>query len=100
MVEIDTRLPGIGIDEANEIDSVLRMLEQLASDELAHVAGADDDGVLEVENAAPAECSGDRAGERDEHDSGEREEGELGEGRLGDAEEPRAPRRSTTGQPS
>ena len=79
---------GSSVDEADEIDSVLRMLEQLASDELADVAGAHDDGVLEVENAAPAECSGDPAGERDEQDSGEREEGELGEGRLGDAEEP------------
>ena len=42
------QLPRLGVDEADEVDPVLGVLEQLARDELADVAGADDDGVLEV----------------------------------------------------
>ena len=38
---------GLRVDEADEVDPVLAVLEELARDELAHVAGADDHRVLE-----------------------------------------------------
>src|SRR5256885_16139431 len=38
----------LGIDETDEVDAVLRVLEDLATDELADVSGSDDHRVLEV----------------------------------------------------
>ena len=39
---------GVAIDEADDVDSVLRVLNQLARDQLSDFAGADDQGVLLV----------------------------------------------------
>ncbi len=55
MLEVDRALLGLGIDEADEVDPVLRMLEELAADQLADVPGADDDRVLEVREPAVAQ---------------------------------------------
>ena len=41
-------LAGVLVDEADDVDAVLRMLEQLRGDALADVAGADDQRVLDV----------------------------------------------------
>ena len=40
--QIAARLPWAGIDEADQVDPVLRMLDQLATDELANLTRADD----------------------------------------------------------
>ena len=50
------------VDEPDEIDAVLGMLEELAADELADVAGADDECVLDVRAAAAAERSSEQRG--------------------------------------
>ena len=54
------------VDEADEVDAVLGVLQQLARDELADLAGADDDRVLEVGDAAPAAARASAAPDRDE----------------------------------
>ena len=48
------RVAWVRVDEADEVDAVLRVLEELARRELADVAGADDDRVLEVERSCAA----------------------------------------------
>ena len=88
VLEIDARLAGLGVDEADEIEAVLRVLEQLARDELADVAGADDDGVLEVEDAPPADRPGGAAADRDEDERRDAEERELAQLRIREAERP------------
>ena len=45
------------IDEADDVDAVLRVLEQLPGDHLADLAGADDHRVLQVEDTLPAEAA-------------------------------------------
>ena len=42
VAEVGAQLLRLGVDEADEVDAVLRMLEQLAGDQLADVPGADD----------------------------------------------------------
>ncbi len=76
MVELGPARPRVRVDEADEVDAVLRMLEQLPRRQLADVARADDDRVLEVQRAAPGDRARDaRApattstdGEQPEHD--------------------------------
>ena len=53
-------LTRVGVEEADDVDAVLGMLEQLPSDELAHFAGADDQGVLAVAAEPLAQRSRDR----------------------------------------
>ena len=65
MIEIVAPLLGLGVDEADEIDAVLVVVEDLARGQLAHVAGADDDRVLQVGRAPVARAAGDRPGRRD-----------------------------------
>ena len=60
--------PRHGVDEADEVDPVLGVLEELARDELADVAGADDDRVLEVGELMPAGGTRRDACERDGDD--------------------------------
>ena len=47
------RVARVRVDEADEVDAVLGVLQELPRRELPDVAGADDDRVLEVERAAP-----------------------------------------------
>ena len=56
------------VDEADEVDAVLGVLEDLAPQQLADVAGPDDDAVLDVREA--------EAGGRPRDDAAERHEGE------------------------
>ena len=79
---------GLGVDEADEIEAVLRVLEQLARHQLADVARADDDGVLEVEDAPPADRPGGAAADRDEDERRDAEERELAQLRIREAERP------------
>ena len=82
----------LGVDEADEVDAVLGVLEQLARHELADVAGADDDRVLEVGDAAPApEARATERADGDEHDR-ERPEARSTSTRSGAAspDQPRA----------
>ena len=51
----------VGVDEADEVDAVLRVLQDLARDQLADVAGADDDRILLVRDAAADDATRDRA---------------------------------------
>ena len=51
-------LARIGVDEPDDVDAVLRMLDELASDQLSDLAGADDDAVLDVGQAPSCGCSG------------------------------------------
>ena len=53
VLELGTARPRMRVDEADEIDAVLGVLEELPRSQLADVAGADDDRVLEVERTAP-----------------------------------------------
>ncbi len=53
VLELGPARPRVRVDEADEVDAVLRVLEELPRRELADVAGADDDRVLEVERTAP-----------------------------------------------
>ena len=50
--EVAPQLLRIGIDEADDVDAVLLVLEKLPRDQLADVARADDDGVLNERGAA------------------------------------------------
>ena len=54
VLEARLALLGIGIDEADEVDAVLGMFQELPGDGLADVAGAHDDRVLQVGEVAPA----------------------------------------------
>ena len=48
MLEIRARRLRRGVHESDEVDAVLRVLQELAGDELADVSGPDDDRVLEI----------------------------------------------------
>ncbi len=50
-----------GVDDADDVGAVLRMLDQLAADALSNVARTDDHGVLLVRHAELAEAPGGRA---------------------------------------
>ena len=52
VLELGTARPRMRVDEADEIDAVLGVLEELPRSQLSDVARADDDRVLEVERAA------------------------------------------------
>ncbi len=56
------------VDEADELDAVLRVVHDLAREPLADVAGSDDDRPLRVRRAAPEPRPGAHAAEGDEHD--------------------------------
>ena len=64
VVEIVAPLLGLRVDEPDEIDAVLVVVEDLARGQLADVAGADDDRVLQVRRAPVARAAGDRPGSR------------------------------------
>ena len=72
MLELGPPLARAVVDEADEVEPVLRMLDQLSCDELADLARADDHGVLEVEQAAAADPARDRTAERQSAASRER----------------------------
>jgi hypothetical protein len=67
------------VDEADEVQAVLRMLEQLPRKGLADVARADDHGVLQVLDPRPAVGTAGCAGARDAGDREDPEEEELGQ---------------------
>ena len=46
MLEFRSPTPRLTVDEADEVDAVFGVLEELPCRELANVAGTDDDGVL------------------------------------------------------
>ena len=72
--EVAALFPGLGIDEADEVDAVLGMLEELATDQLTDLAGSDDDRILDVRRLATRECPGSRSrrGDGDESEEPER----------------------------
>ena len=76
------------IDEAHDVGSVLGVVEQLAGDELAHLAGADDHGVLAVAAVPLAERAGDGAKQRDEADRARPEEQQARNVRVRQARQP------------
>jgi hypothetical protein len=56
----------IRVDEAEEVETVLRMARELQGDVTTHLAGADDNCVLDVGDAPPASGTGEHAAEHDE----------------------------------
>ncbi len=68
LVEVVAALAWVLVDEADEVDAVLRMLQQLVRDALPDVPGADDDGVLDVRVEVATDAARDTARERDEDD--------------------------------
>ena len=73
------------VDEADEVEAVLGVAQELARDALADVARADDDRVLQVERVPAADRARDRAGEHDEEDREDPEADRLPEARVGEA---------------
>ena len=92
MLEIHTWRARPEVDEADQIDPVLRVLEQLPGHELAHVACADDHRVLQIGDVPAAEAPCDAPRDRDEHDGRDQEERKPAEGGLGDPERPQGQR--------
>ena len=93
------RSRGLLVDEADDVDAVLGVLEQLLRHELPDMAGADDQGVLDVRVRSPTERPRNGPAERDEDDGEHPEERELRKARVREMrdigerkEEPRADR--------
>ena len=87
--QIAARLPWAGIDEADQVDPVFRMLEQLATDELANLTRADDERVLDVGRLPACESPCNRA-PSDYSEECEGPEGrKLGLARASETEDPR-----------
>ena len=84
VLEVLSAVLRLGVDEADEIDPVLRVVEDLLREQLADVARTDDDGVLDV-GLVPA-CKRPRPspGDTDERDRGSPEDDELLHGRMRD----------------
>ena len=61
VLELGPPCPWVRVDEADEVDAVLRVLEELPSRELADVAGTEDDRVLKVERTASRDRARDPA---------------------------------------
>ena len=64
---------GLSVHESDEVEAVLRVLAELLRDELADVAGPDDDGVLHVGEVTSGESAGQRARGGDPDDGEEPE---------------------------
>ena len=77
MLELGTPLLWIRVDVADEIDPVLRVVKDLPPEQLAHVAGADDDAVLQVGEAEPGRRPGDDAPDGHEEERQRPENGRL-----------------------
>ena len=80
---------GVGVDEPEEVDPVLRMLEEFATDQLPDLPRADDQRVLDVGRLPPCERPGRGSSRHDEHQSEEPERRELRLVRARKADEPR-----------
>src|SRR5436309_9388692 len=74
VAEVSALLPGLGIDEADEVDVVLGVLEELPADQLADLASPDNHRVLDVRRLPARERPGGRSrrGDRDEGEEPER----------------------------
>jgi len=90
--QVAAQLLRLVVDEADEVEPVLRMLQELAAYELPDVTCADDDRVLEVRDAAAARRPRERPrGSHEDH--GEHPEGsQLRELRIGEPGRQRAER--------
>ena len=88
MVELDPPGTRVLVDEADEVDAVLRVLEELARGELADLPRADDQGVLQVQRAPPSERTRGAAKCHDEDRREEPERYEAGNVRVSDSHEP------------
>ena len=75
----------IGIDEAEDVQTVLRMAGELQGDAPTDLAGADDDRVLDVRAASAARRPRDGPTDRDQDRRGEPEGQETRDRRVGDA---------------
>ena len=83
-----------GVDEADQVDAVLAVLEELARDHLADASRSDDDGVLEVGRSAAAEGAGRGASDRHDRDREGPEGDQSRKGRRRERGSPRQPRRT------
>ncbi len=77
VLDADLRLARRGVDEPDDVDAVLPVLEHLLRDQLADVAGADDDRVLQVLDLPPAVAARQRTHDHDREDRCGPEEHQL-----------------------
>ena len=80
----------LGVDEADEVDPVLGMLQELPPDQLSDLPRADNHSVLLVRDAGAAEGSRSRAAERDQGDGERPEECELSDVGVRKTRQPRS----------
>ena len=82
VAETVVALAWIRVDEADDVDAVFRVLEQLSGDELADLAGADDQRVLLVAAEPFAQRARRRAKERDADDRADPEKDQAADVRA------------------
>ena len=85
VADVRPPLGRVVVDEADDVEAVLGMLEELLRDQLADAARSDDQRVLDVGRRSSHERPRDDAATRDEHDRRHPEGEELAEVRIGDA---------------
>ena len=61
-LEVAAQLLRVRIDETDEVDPVLGMVKQLPPDQLPHIAGAEDERVLDIRRVPPRERARDESG--------------------------------------
>ena len=77
MRQVVASLFRLSIDEADEVDAVLRMLKKLLRDQLTDIAGPDDHRVLQIRDVTTRARPGDRAPTGDERHCSRPEDQEL-----------------------
>ena len=84
VLETLSALLRLGVDEADQVDPVFGMDKELLREQLADVAGTDDDRVLDVGHVSPCKRSRHRAADADERDCEGPEDEELLRARMRD----------------
>ena len=77
VLQVPRALLRLGVDKADEVDPVFRVVQELLREQLPDVARTDDDGVLDIGLAPPRQRPRRGSGNADEHDGGSPEDGEL-----------------------
>ena len=90
MLQVGATLFRLGVDEADEVDPVLGVLQELPPDQLSDLPRADNHSVLLVRDAGAAEGSRSRAAERDQGDGERPEECELSDVGVRKTRQPRS----------
>src|SRR5262249_39988985 len=78
----------LGVEEADDVDSVLRMVQELSGDRLTYVTTSDDDRVLPVRGLTATDRSCTGTSEAYERDCHQPEHEDLVELRMGNSRQP------------